>query len=227
MLNQEFNTWLHDYNERIRRWVPHYNQLVDSIAHLSATIDPKDILDLGCGNGNITHALVEHYPNAHYHLVDASSDMIGAVRQRFNHVDEITFSEKYFQNLRLHPSSFDVIAAGLSLHHLSSEEKPALLAKIYEWLRPGGIFTYGDLFASKRNPNYKQEVLGSWEKLAKANGTSDESWATLMEHHSEYDWPDLAEDQMQWLKDIGFVEMEYQHVGWYTGVIQCRKPMAS
>ncbi len=204
MLNKEFNTWQQDYNAKIRRWVPAYDQLIESMTNLPENFKPVDILDLGSGNGNATGALLEKYPNAHFTLVDASEDMIVATQERFKSQKEIAYKEKYFQDLNFLPNSFDLVTAGLAFHHLDQVDKQALFAQIYLWLRPGGRLSISDLFATKQNPDYATQVIKPWEEFAKEQGTADEEWINLMEHHKEYDFPDTLEDHISWLEFVGF-----------------------
>lgn len=216
MLNEEFNTWQVDYTAKIRRWVPAYDQLIEHLTTFPAMFDPRSILDLGSGNGNVVAALLHKYPLAHYTIVDASHDMIQATQKRFVQYPEIAYKENFFNELNFLSSSFDLITAGLALHHLNGAEKQDLFQQIHRWLRPGGRLSISDLFATKTNPNYQVEVLEPWEAYAKKHGTEAEEWLELMEHHAEFDFPDTLEDHIAWLEKVGFKEpkITFQHGHW-------------
>jgi ubiquinone/menaquinone biosynthesis C-methylase UbiE len=223
MLNQEFNTWQQDYSSKIRRWVPAYEELIGHLTTFPEDFKPADILDLGSGNGNATAALLQHYPAAHFTLVDASEEMIEATRQRFAAQAEVSFKEKYFQELNFLSNSFDLVLAGLAFHHLKAKEKQAVFEQIYRWLRPTGRLSISDLFASKKNPNYVAETLGPWEAYAKSQGTPEEEWITLMEHHEAFDFPDTFEDHISWLEAAGFKEPKIVFVQGDWGTLQVVK----
>lgn len=223
MLNKEFNTWQLDYNAKIRRWVPYYDQLIEEMVQPPSAQAPQDILDLGCGNGNAIALLLEKYPTADFTLVDAAEDMIEACRQRFEGQTNLIYAQKYFQELSLLPDSFDLVLAGLSFHHLQGEEKQKIFQEVYRWLRPGGVLSASDLYASKKHPDYQEEVLQVWEGLAKEQGTTDPEWEALLEHHAQYDFPDSFEEQITWMKEAGFSEVKITFVKGNWGTVQAIK----
>ena len=204
MLDKEFDRWQEDYNAKITRWVPHYEQLINQLAELPNTFQPQEIMDLGCGNGNALALLLPIYSDAHYHLVDSSPEMIEAIRLRFKGQSNLSLMEKYFQDLNLLPNSLNLVVACLAIHHLKAEEKQQLFKSIYSWLQPGAYFVYSDIFGDKKDEDYQELVLSPWEAYAKSQGTPDEEWETLMEHHATFDFPDHLDTQINWLKRAGF-----------------------
>lgn len=222
---QEFNDWQADYTEKIKRWVPHYTALLQALtAHVPAGFHPARILDLGCGNGNSTAVLVERFPDAHYTLLDASSEMLSACIARFGPGGAFEYVEAFFQDAPFSKESFDMIAAVLALHHVPEAEKPALFKQLFNWLAPGGVLSYSDLFATKRDPRYNETVLKTWEDWAFSRGTSEAEWAYLLEHHEKYDFPSSVEETKGWLEAAGFrqIEVTWQVGDW--GNIQARRP---
>ncbi|MEM6377701.1 MAG: class I SAM-dependent methyltransferase [Bacteroidota bacterium] len=216
MLNEEFNTWQQDYTAKIRRWVPAYDHLIAHLTTFPEAFTPKDILDLGSGNGNVVANLLEKYPAAQYTLVDASHDMILATQERFATHADFSYKEKYFQDLNFLPNSFDLVTACLAFHHLNGKEKKAIFAQLFRWLRPGGKLSISDLFASKENIDYETTIIRPWEAYAKEQGTPDEEWIGLMEHHAEFDFPDTLENHIYWLKEVGFQKAKttFLHGDW-------------
>lgn len=53
---------------------------VELVARIAAH-DPRVVVDLGCGPGNLTRLLAERWPDARITGVDSSEEMIGAARQ--------------------------------------------------------------------------------------------------------------------------------------------------
>jgi ubiquinone/menaquinone biosynthesis C-methylase UbiE len=204
-LKQEFNTWKNGYTEKMIRWVPYYQELIEALYRtLPAGFQPSSILDFGCGNGNGTAFLMPHFPNAQYTLLDASNEMLQACGERFAEKKDTQYVESYFQEADFPANSFDLVIAAFSLHHLKSEEKAEVFKKIYSWLRPGGVLTSSDLHATKRDPAYPQLIIEEWKTFATNQGTPVEEWDNLMDHHAKYDTPDAYPDQLEWLQAVGF-----------------------
>jgi ubiquinone/menaquinone biosynthesis C-methylase UbiE len=199
----EFDEFSKNYTYDMKMCVPHYMTLMSSFTdHLPANFYPKSILDLGCGNGNVTDGLLKKFPDAHYTLVDASQQMINLCQQRFN-LKSIKYVTSYFDDFEFIANRYDYIVAGFSLHHCNSEDKKSLFQKFYLSLRPEGIFSCSDLMINKSNVHHPK-LIAQWKNFVVSNYKSTEKWEWLMEHYNEFDSPDTYEDQLGWLKSAGF-----------------------
>jgi len=226
LVGQEFDKLEDGYTEKIRRWVPHYDELIHSlVAGLPDDFEPQTTLDLGAGNGNSTFAVRQRFPGVDMVLVDASAKMVLSCAERFGTSDVFTYVEKYMQELSFMPKTFDLVVAGLSLHHLQEADKQVLFSRIYEWLRPGGRFLACDIFVDTKDEQNHQQALAEWERIAREQGSSDEDWQYLMEHYAEYDHPDSFDDQMKWLRESGFPQVSIAFSRGYFGTIQAVKAM--
>lgn len=224
MVGEEFDQLHSDYPEKIRRWVPYYDQLLASLVRdLPAGFTPHNILDLGCGHGEVTQLAWQAFPDAEFVLVDASAKMIRTSWARFGDHERFLYSEMYFQEMRFMPSSFDLILAGLSLHHLSGPEKRQLFADALRWLRPGGILASADLHVDREDEDHHHKVLKEWEALARQQGSDDADWTYLMDHYNTYDRPHSFEQQLTWLQEAGFSETKIVLVRGAWGTIRARK----
>lgn len=203
----EFNDFSKNYTNDMIGCVPHYLQLVSSfVKYLPDNFNPKSILDLGCGNGNITAQLIPFFPNATFTLVDASAEMIDLCRNQFNGYDFI-FSNKYFKDFLFNVDSYDLIVAGFSLHHCDNIEKQAIFKNINSSLKKGGIFSYSDLMITKTNPDHPI-LLAQWNKFVNNNFRGDEKWTWLMEHYETFDKPTDYLVQIEWIKNAGFTNIQ-------------------
>lgn len=224
MVGLEFDRLEDGYTDKIRRWVPFYDDLLKSLfTTLPTDFRPKTILDLGAGNGNVTFLAMQVFPEADYVLVDASAKMINHCAQRFGGADQFIYKERYFQELSFLSQSLDLIVAGLSLHHLQAGEKQALFRSAYEWLRPGGIFTAADLYVDKTMEEEHEQVLQDWERIAREQGSTTDDWEYLMDHYQKYDFPHSFEDQLQWLHEAQFKTTKIVWVQGAWGTIQAIK----
>ena len=95
----------------------------------------SDVLELGCGAGiPMTAALAQGRTITG---VDLSATQLDMARRN---VPAATFIQADMTELAFEPASFDAVVAFYSLTHVPREEQAALLARIREWLRPGGLF---------------------------------------------------------------------------------------
>ena len=124
--------------ERYLEWSP----LRPSAPRLSyldraCNLIPADsrVLDLGCGAGvPMTQALAE---GRDLIGVDISATQVGLARRN---VPAATFVHADMTALAFDADSFDAVVAFYSLTHVPRDDIPALLARIRNWLRPGGTF---------------------------------------------------------------------------------------
>jgi SAM-dependent methyltransferase len=113
---------------------------------------------------------------------------------------------------------YDAVVSGLAIHHLPPERKPALFAEIFALLEPGGMFVNMDYVAI----DGPLRGLFDEEMLANAVRAERESGGTRHEHEVDLDddddRPDTVEDQLRWLRDAGFGEVEV-HFKWAEAAI--------
>ena len=100
----------------------------------------RDVLDIGCGNGNLLAALLEARPEAHYHGVDLSPNMAAEARRRLGHGVSIQVGDA--EHLPCASASFDLLICNAVFHHCTAPE--AALAEMVRVLRPGGTLLLGD-----------------------------------------------------------------------------------
>ena len=204
----EFDQLSAGYTENITRWVPYYREMLESLAgRLPVGFSPRRVADLGCGNGNVTALLLQRFPEAAYILVDASAEMLEACGHRFAGKENVACRRAFFQELDFPAQSFDLVVAGLSLHHLQGPEKQEIFRKVFGWLAPGGCFSQSDLFVERGDEPGYGEVIGSWRRTAIAQGTTKEEWEWLMGHHAVFDYPNGYGQQMRWLREAGFSQV--------------------
>jgi trans-aconitate 2-methyltransferase len=95
------------------------------------------LLDLGCGNGNITADIARRIPQAHILGVDASADMIAFATQHFPIADfpNLSFQTVDIRNLNL-SEQFNTVVSFNSLHWIPDQD--TALAAIYKSMSKGG-----------------------------------------------------------------------------------------
>ena len=183
-----------------------YLERADSIPHRSegesALLEfiPKTarrVLDLGTGNGRLL-ALVRSVLDAagvESVAVDFSPAMLEAVAKRFAGDASVKVVAHNLDQPLPALGKFDAVVSSFAIHHVVHSRKRALYAEIYSLLNPGGVFCNLEHVASP-TPRLHEEFLHS---IGFTVETEDPSNKLL----------DL-ETQLQWLREIGFVDVDCQ-----------------
>ncbi|GLY76141.1 class I SAM-dependent methyltransferase [Actinoallomurus iriomotensis] len=108
---------------------------------------PGQIVDLGCGTGAGTFALLERFPEAHVTAVDASSGHLQRLREkaRARGVEErvrtvqADLDEPDWPDL----GTPDLVWASASMHHMAHPDRA--LRIVHDLLAPGGLFAVVEL----------------------------------------------------------------------------------
>ena len=101
------------------------------------------ILEIGCGTGNLTVALVAR--GAAVTAVDCNPDMLAIARTK-RADGAVTFHEMAGVEIgdRFPAASFDVVAASLVFSEMSEDEQRYVLRAAHKVLRPGGRLVVAD-----------------------------------------------------------------------------------
>lgn len=89
------------------------------------------ILDLGCGDGQLTRRLAE--TGAHVLGVDASPEMVAAARERGIEAEQAPAEALPFRD-----ATFDAVFSNAALHWVRGQD--AMLTQVHRVLKPGGRF---------------------------------------------------------------------------------------
>ena len=99
-------------------------------------VQGKDVLDLGCGYG--WHCKYAADMGARRVTgIDLSAKMIAEAQKRNSH-ERIDYHVASLLDWNYQPSAYDVVVSNLVLHYV--EDLDVVYHRIYEMLRPGGVF---------------------------------------------------------------------------------------
>jgi ubiquinone/menaquinone biosynthesis C-methylase UbiE len=203
IIKDRFNLIAQKYDEQRRFFIPCFDDFYQTSISLLSTIrnDYNSILDLGAGTGLLTKYLWEHFPQAHYTLVDVSDEMLEIAKQRFAGLSNFEYQvTDYSQTLP--PKQFDLITSALSIHHLTESDKAALYANIYKNLPENGILINLDQFnptSELINDYYKQYW---YNQIEKDETLKNEKHLWLKRR--ELDKENTIAETLETLKSIGF-----------------------
>lgn len=138
------------YDVQIRRFIPHYDEMLATGVELLAALAPPSprVLDLGGGTGALSAAVLKGLPRARVTLLDIDPDMLGEARRRLDEFgDRVAFREGSFYGPL--PAA-DAVVASLALHHIHDlDQKVEVYRAIRAALGPGGVFLNLDAAVSE------------------------------------------------------------------------------
>jgi len=160
-------------------------------------------LDLGCGTGVLSHLLLRAFPKAQLISLDLSENMLTQCRARLAAFGErATFVRGDFGTTEL-PGGVDLVVSGLAIHHLNDDGKQALYRKIFQLLRPGGMFLNREIVLGE-TPHWSRRYEQMWRAHVAAGGAADDGW---FQKYVDEDLPATVSAQLQWLRNAGFVDV--------------------
>lgn len=213
--------------ESVRGAIPLAIEQIDMMLRLVTAARNGQVerfLDLGCGDGFLAAALFGEYPHATGWLADFSETMLSAARRQFETRNvnarfvAADFSQPAWVSSVSEGAPFDAIVSGLAIHHLPDARKRELYAEIFSLLKPEGVFINIEHVASPTRwtesvwDDYMIDaIFGHAIKAAPGKTRAEVA-------RQYYERPDRAantlaplEVQLEWLREIGFENVECFH----------------
>ncbi len=192
-----------EYTESIRRCVPFYEEMLKSLfQYLKPEFNPKTILELGCGTGNLTQIISRKFPDAKITAVDISEECLKECKSRISS-SNIEYIKSDFKELELPNNSFDLVLSSISIHHLIDSEKEVLFRKIFASQTNHGILSFCDQFRGETEYIY-QKHIESWKSYASEQGASNKEWEMWMKHQQDHDYHSSLANHFLWLNNAGY-----------------------
>jgi tRNA (cmo5U34)-methyltransferase len=166
--------------------------------------EPRRVLDLGAGTGLLSSLIADRHPETKFVLQDGSpamleqsSDLLG------DKIESVVVSEF---SAPLPEGPFDAVVSSLAIHHLPDDEKRDLYSRAHDQLAVGGWFVNAEQVAG---PTDLLDIeFRAWhETEAKRLGATDEQWDAAIKRF-QHDIRSPVHDQMKWLTQIGFANVE-------------------
>jgi ubiquinone/menaquinone biosynthesis C-methylase UbiE len=118
-----------------------YRPLHDAVLSRLVGVDATNVLDVGCGTGQLTLRLADHFPNATITGADYSIGMLTEAHSRVASRANLLRADG--QRLPLRSSSMDVVVCTESFHWYQNQEQA--VQGFGEVLRPGGRLLIGSI----------------------------------------------------------------------------------
>ena len=213
------------YLEGVRGAIPLAAEQIDILVRLAraARPQPRAILDLGCGDGILGHALLDAFdatqPTAV--LADFSPPMLDAARGRlsgypgaaFVTVDYAAADWSRLISTPPLPPRYDIIVSGFSIHHQPDERKRRIYGDVFNLLAPGGIFLNLEHVSSSSRwgeEQFETYFVDALHRYHAPYGKSRDEVAADFYHRPDKTANLLTpvETQCDWLRELGFVHVD-------------------
>lgn len=182
-------------SEYLAREIPHRRIAEEMLlAALPERVDR--CIDLGTGDGRLLALVRSRHPDAEALGLDSSPPMLERARERFDGASGVELREHDLREPLGESQSAAAVVSGLAIHHLEDPRKRELFGEVHSLLAPGGVFANLDLVrpASPRlHERFRREI-------GRVEDDPGDRLAGL-------------EEQMAWLREAGFGEVEC-HFKW-------------
>jgi tRNA (cmo5U34)-methyltransferase len=212
-----------DYDAPRRRLVPCFDAFYGAALELIAEWGPPPaaaVLDLGAGTGLLAGLVRAAFPDTRLQLVDIAAAMLERARARFQGQSGVSFAVADYAEAEL-GGPWDLVVSALSIHHLDDAAKRRLFARVRGALRPGGLFVNAEQVLAP-TPELERRAHERWRGQALALGASEAELAEA-EARMRHDRCATLEDQLLWLRQAGFAEVDCAFKAWRFAVYSGRR----
>ena len=184
--------------------------------------DSFSIVDLACGTGALSEAILRHFPASRALLLDGSSAMLQRAAQQLSPYSGRTEfapfdlrARDWLQNL---PADLRCFVSSLAIHHLDGDEKQALFHHLVAALPPGGGLFIVDL-VEPVNVRAGTAYGDLWDAIVQRQsleytGSSifyerfRDGWNHYRDPDVDFDKPSGLFEQLRWLADAGLSQVD-------------------
>lgn len=183
---------------------------------------PFEILELACGAGDLAGALLERFPHCTVRGLDRSALMLETARRRLAAFGE-RFQAGEFElsskSWRAAKPAYQAVVSSLAIHHLDDAGKADLFRDVYAMLLPGGAFLVADILrpagplaleyaASAYDEIVRRQSLEMSGSLRFFDQFVKDEWNLFRFPDDAVDKPSTLLDQLQWLEQAGFRQVD-------------------
>ena len=117
------------------------SKLIESVR----SINPKHILDIGCGTATLSLMMEASFPEACVTGLDGDEKILTIGKGKIGQLkSSVRLIQAMSYAIPLSSGLFDVVTSSLMLHHLNAEDKAKTLKEVYRVLRPNGTIAIAD-----------------------------------------------------------------------------------
>ena len=151
------------------------------------------VLDLGTGDGRLLDLVLTARAGSTGVGLDVNPEMLSRARERFDGDERVAIAEHDLDDSLPGDDTFDLIVSSFAIHHVADDRKRSLYAECADRLAPGGAFLNLEHVASTTEALHVEFLAELGIEPA------DDDPSNLLAP---------VEDQLGWLRDAGFVDVD-------------------
>jgi tRNA (cmo5U34)-methyltransferase len=216
-VKEHFEKEAEEFDNTILKLIPKYNEMIDSMISVIPfeSSDKFKLLDLGCGTGNITKTVKEKFPNSVIYCIDIAENMIQMAKIKLEDYNDIEYHVGDFSEVDFE-ERFDIVVSSLALHHIKTDaDKRKFYIKIYDILKPGGVFMNSDYVLGSNN-SLNKIYRKKWISYMLLNVPESEVHEKWIPKEMEEDYPAPLINHLNWLNETGYksVDVVWKYYGY-------------
>ncbi|MFD2079131.1 Methyltransferase domain-containing protein [Actinopolymorpha cephalotaxi] len=137
-------TWLLPFYDLFSR-VADVRRLHERVAQIAGITPGQTVVDVGCGTGNLSLAVLAAQPGARVTGLDPDDDALRrAARKALRRGVSLTLTQGYADRIPVEDATLDHVVSSLALHHVDNDGRVGFAKDALRALRPGGKVTVVD-----------------------------------------------------------------------------------
>ena len=204
-----------------QHFVPQRQKQLEVVSTMVGPIGDGLILDLCSGPGALCSRLLADHERARVTGLDSSEAMLAESRRVLAEFSGRFTAEKFdlaARDWRIRAEAPAAVVSSLAVHHLTGALKRRLYRDVHAMLAPSGTMVIADLVAPV-GVRATELARREWDDWVRDNSTASGlgAEAYLAFHQTKWSWlqypdeldkPSPLRDQLNWLCEIGFVDVD-------------------
>jgi tRNA (cmo5U34)-methyltransferase len=196
------------YADIISRLIPRYHEMITAVVDALPfeETDSFQMIDLGCGIGTVSRAILNRYPKCRITAIDFSEAMIREAEENLNDFS-VKFICEDFSTWNW-DRSYDAIVSSLALHHLpADDEKKGFYRRCFDHLNHDGVFCNADVVLASRD-DLQEKYMDRWIDFMKRSVSEEEIENEWLPKYRQEDVPSKTMDHIRWMSEVGYRECD-------------------
>jgi tRNA (cmo5U34)-methyltransferase len=194
--------------------------IVALVPHLDR---PFTVVELCCGEGLLAEALLERSPTCTVIGLDGSAGMLQRAQERLA-AYEARFQARQFDlaetSWRETAQAVQAVVTSMAVHHLDGPQKQALFRDVYRMVTDGGAFVIADIIQTAHSLG-QGLAAKAWDEAVRERSLELDGNTAAFDFFTREGWnthryldpddidkPSRLFDQLKWLEQAGFADVD-------------------